>query len=306
MNTTLTVLNDDQGRRLDVLVSEKLEAISRTKVHHYIETACITVNECVKKPSYRLKVGDEIVVNIPEEEKDVLKPYDFPVKIIYEDEDIVVVDKPTGLVVHPPGDGFSKTLVNALIFLHKELSTVNPRRAGVVHRLDKETSGVMVLAKNNYSHLNLVEQFRLRRVKKEYSAIVWGRVEKENIVVDMPMGRDEKNRLRMKVSFSGARSAYTEITVEKRFADATLLTVRPRTGRMHQIRVHLKFLGFPIVGDKKYGIKDSYKELLLHSRALTIDHPRSGTSVSFSACVPERFKQFIKERDVHDTAFNRH
>ncbi len=301
----MTVLQEDKGRRLDAFVPEKLEAVSRTKVHHYIESGGIVVNGCTKKPSYRLKEGDTITITINEEKKEVLKPYDFPVKIIYEDDDILVVDKPTGLVVHPPQDGFDKTLVNALIFLRKELSTVNPKRAGVVHRLDKETSGVMVLAKNNYSHLNLVEQFRSRSVKKEYMAVVWGRVEKENIVVDMPLGRDEKNRLRMRVSFSGARPAYTEISVGKRFDDTTLLVVKPLTGRMHQIRVHLKFLGFPIVGDKKYGIKDPYKDLFLHSRKLSIYHPRSGEQLSFSACVPERFERFIKERDVHDTTFGR-
>ena len=177
----------------------------------------------------------------------------------------------------------------------KKLAKTSPLRPGVVHRLDKETSGVMVLAKNKASYDNLVEQFKARIVKKEYRAIVWGKISKERIAVDLPLGRDSKNRLKMKVNLLKSKKAYTEIEVIKRLKGSTYLLIKPLTGRMHQIRVHLKFLNLSIVGDKKYGVKDSYKDLFLHAKELRFKHPVTAKELRYSSPLPERFERFLKE-----------
>lgn len=305
MQKKLIVPPDAQGERLDKFLHTHLEAISRTKINTLIETEKIRVNGTIKKPSYRLKAKEEIDVIFEEVKKDLLKPFAFQVKIIYEDDDILVVDKPSGLVVHPPNPAASNTLVNALLYMDKSLSGINPYRPGVVHRLDKETSGVMVLAKNDKSHLNLVGQFSARKVKKEYLAIVWGKLEKEQLRINLPLTRDTKNRLKMKVSFLHSKKAYTEVNVKENLGAATLLLLKPLTGRMHQLRVHLKFLGFSIVGDKKYGIKDDYSQLFLHAQRLGFYHPAKGDFVEFESPMPERFEKFIREH-VQNKAVTQH
>ncbi len=264
----------------------------------------VWVDGLAKKPSFLLRPGQEIRILIENPKKE-LPPFNFLVKIIHEDEDILVVDKPKGLVVHPPQAGYDKTMVNALIWMGKDLwagkdlgagSKPAPTlRPGVVHRLDKETSGVMVLAKNEQSFQNLTEQFKQRKVKKEYRAITWGQIKKDKISLNLPLARDKRNRLKMKVSFLQAKEAFSEVEVIQRLAKATYLKVFPRTGRMHQIRVHLKFLGFPIVGDKKYGLRDNYKQLFLHAHRLGFFHPSSVVFSEFISPLPEYFKEFIEE-----------
>ncbi|MFH1503959.1 MAG: RluA family pseudouridine synthase [Candidatus Omnitrophota bacterium] len=295
MKKILFVSTEDEGKRLDKFLAERLSPLSRAKIHSLIKEKTVLVGKEVKKPSFCLRKGDEIRVTLKEKEKNELKPYDFAVKIIYEDQDILVVDKPSGLVVHPPQKHYHKTLINALLYLKKELSSLDPLRPGVVHRLDKETSGVIVLAKNNESHNNLVSQFKERKVKKEYKAIVWGKIQKDKLTVDLPLIRDKKNRLKMKVGFLAPKKAHTDVEVIKRLKDSAYLLIKPTTGRMHQIRVHLKFLGFPIAGDKKYGLKDDCAELLLHAENISFYHPRKGEQLKFNSPLPERFKNFIKE-----------
>jgi len=226
-----------------------------------------------------------------------LSPYQFTVKIVYEDKDIIVVDKPHGLTVHPPNEGYLKTLVGALLYMQKPLAKTETLRPGVVHRLDKETSGVMVLAKNIKSYESLVSQFKNREVKKEYLAIVWGEFKKEETIVNLPLGRDKKNRLKMKISLNNSKEAYTKIKLSKQLADSSLLSIFPHTGRMHQIRVHLKFLGFPIVGDKKYGLKDKHESMFLHAKSLELSHPTTDKSMSFKSNLPQRFKLFINDHE---------
>jgi 23S rRNA pseudouridine1911/1915/1917 synthase len=296
MEETLVVSANAAGERLDKFIQSKLNFISRAKINDLIQGGDIKVNGENKKCSYRVKHKDKINIII-EERKVLLKPFPFKVKIIYEDSDVIVIDKPGGLVVHPPQPAFSRSLINALIYMQRELSTVNPLRPGVVHRLDKETSGVMVLAKNNYSHLNLVNQFKDRKVKKEYRGICWGRIEKDSLTIDLPLARDKKKPVRIKVSFLKSKKAFTVLEVIRRFKDATFLSIIPHTGRMHQIRVHLNFLSHPIVGDKKYGIKDTYKELFLHAYKLGFYHPGKGSFLEFTSPLPLRFKEFIKKRD---------
>jgi len=297
MKKEIIVSKELEGLRLDKFLAKEIGFLSRTKINNLIETGAVTVDEKVKKPSFHLRAEQLIFVDI-QEEKNELKPYEFKVNIIHEDDDIVIVNKQTGLVVHPPQKNYRKTLVNALLYLKKDLSNKNSLRPGVVHRLDKETSGVMVLAKNDYSHNSLVAQFKERKVQKKYAAIVWGEFKRKNAVVDLPLTRDSKNRLKMKVSFLKSKTARTEIEVISKMEKSTYLEIIPVTGRMHQIRVHLNFLGFPIVGDKKYGVKDGYEQLFLHASKLIFNHPRSGKRLTFKASIPDRFKEFIKENSL--------
>ncbi len=283
-----------EGERLDKFLARELGSLSRTKIISLINKGQVYVDGKLKKPSFCLDQSQEIRVLIKEEKK-VLRPYQFKVKIIYEDNDIIVVVKPGGLTTHPPQESYHKTLINALLYLKKDLARINPLRPGVVHRLDKETSGVMVLAKNSFSHRALSAQFKERRVRKEYYACVWGEVKKERFKIELPLSRDKKNRLKMKVSLLGSKAALTEVKVVKRLQGATLLLLKPLTGRMHQLRVHLKFLGFPIAGDKKYGVKDKCKGLLLHAHKLGFHHPRTEKYVEFTSPLPKRFNDFICE-----------
>jgi 23S rRNA pseudouridine1911/1915/1917 synthase len=292
-----TVSKKDCGIRLDKFLAKNLGIFSRTKLGRMAEQGAVLVNGKAKKVSYRLKQGDTISIEYQEREEIILVPYPLDVKIIYEDEDVIVVDKPPDLVVHPPNLSYQNTLINALIYMGKRLSDINLLRPGVVHRLDKETSGCLVLAKNNKIHLALLDQFKKRKVKKEYRAICWGRLKQDRLRIDIPVRRDPCHRLKMKVGFLESKQASTEIKVLKRFSDSSFLSIKPITGRMHQIRVHLKFLGYPIVGDKKYGIKDSYKELFLHAYKLGFYHPTEGRFLQFHSPLPERFLEFIKIRE---------
>jgi len=298
MKKQLIVGEENTGQRLDKFLSSQLDSLSRTKINTIIKGGLVLVDGQARKASFIINQEQRISI-ILKEEKNELKPFDFAVKIIHEDDDIIVVDKPSGLVVHPPQEGYHETLVNALLYLKKELSSsANNLRPGVVHRLDKETSGVMVLTKNEHSYNSLVTQFKERTVSKEYRAIVWGKINKEKMLIDLPLARDTKNRLKMKVSFLGAKQAHTDLEVLTKLEDSTYLSLKPRTGRMHQIRVHLKFLGFPIVGDKKYGLKDNYKRLFLHAKELSFSHPRNKKILKFQSTLPDIFPNFITEHEV--------
>ena len=290
----LVVPTGFEGVRLDKFLAQHLDFLSRNKISKLIEKQAVTVDGKARKVSFRLHSRQIINVLIAKE-KNELPPFDFAVNIIYEDADILVIDKPQGLVVHPPQKEYTETLVNALIGLKKELAKKDTLRAGIVHRLDKETSGVMVIAKNDHSYDSLVSQFKNRVVKKEYRAIFWGKMKEDVMSVDAPLRRDSRNRLKMKVGISKSKNAQTKIEVLRRLDDSTFLKVSPRTGRMHQIRVHLKFLEYPIVGDKKYGLKDVYNELFLHARFLSFYHPVSNELLTFESPLPERFENFIEE-----------
>jgi len=295
MKKVLTVPKQARGERLDKFLSGQLPFHSRTKIHNLIDQGSILVDGRLRKPSFHLRGFEQINVIIKEEKK-VLKPLEFKVKIIYEDNDIIVVDKPAGLTTHPPQAGYNETLINALLYMNKALASTSDIRPGVVHRLDKETSGVIVLAKNKESFTELVKQFKERTIKKEYQAICWGAIKKDKLNIDLPVARNARNRLKMKISFLKAKQALTKINVLKRFSDSTLLALKLVTGRMHQIRVHMKFLGYPLVGDKKYGRKDSYGQLLLHAYKLGFKHPATGKLMEFTSPIPKRFQDFIKER----------
>ncbi|MBU2102076.1 MAG: RluA family pseudouridine synthase [Candidatus Omnitrophota bacterium] len=298
MEEEFIATSTDEGIRLDKFLQQHISSLSRTKISRLINEKKVKVGTQTKKPSYLLKTHDRIVIRFPEEQKSTLLPYALKITVIYEDDDILVIDKPAGISVHPPREGLHNTLVNALIYMGKTLSRVSLDRPGIVHRLDKETSGAMVIAKNNASHYALIEQFRVRRIKKEYAAICWGKFTKDQLTLDVPIARDTKNRLKMKVSFVAAKNAQTEFHIAKALEEATLLRIHLHTGRMHQIRVHLKFLEHPIVGDTKYGIRDGYANLFLHAHRLGLYHPVTGEFLEFTSSLPQWFGDFIKTHTV--------
>ncbi len=296
MKSDFIVDNDNCDKRLDKYLAEKLSDYSREQIISAIKAGDIAVNGLSKKPSYRVSLGEEITLIISKP-KDVLIPHEFKLKIVHEDSDIIVVNKPSSLATHPPNFKYSQAVVNALIYMKKELfKSSSPLRPGVVHRLDKETTGLLVLAKNEQSFNNLVGQFKARKIKKIYRAITHGIINEDKLKIDLPLARDSKNRLKMKVSFVEAKEALTEVEVLRRFRQASYLNITLSTGRMHQIRIHLKFLGFPILGDKKYGIKDGLNDLFLHAHILGFEHPVNSKYMEFKADLPSYFNNYIEDK----------
>lgn len=285
------------GERLDIFLAHQIRSLSRSVIKKYIDTGYIRVNTTAKKGSYLLKYKDKITVDFPRQKEYMLKPYHCTVPILYEDNAIIVINKPPDITVHPPHKNYHHTLVNALLTMGKTLYPASPLRPGLVHRLDKETSGLLVLAKTGAAYYNLIEQFKSRSIEKEYRALVWGVLKQDTLQVSLPLGRDNTHRLKVKVQFVKSKSALTKVKVLQRFKDATYLSLHLVTGRMHQIRVHLRFLGFPLVGDKKYGRKDSYENLFLHAHTLGFVHPLTGKKMRFQTPLPEHFGHFIKERE---------
>ncbi|MBD3246630.1 MAG: RluA family pseudouridine synthase [Candidatus Omnitrophica bacterium] len=282
--------------RLDAFLRESIPDRSRSFLAGLIADGRVCVDQRRQtKAGYRLKGGETVKIRWPQE-RSSLVPYPLTIPVVYEDDDVLVVEKPPDLTVHPPNPRNQRTLVNALLFMQCPLSPVNPLRPGVVHRLDRETSGLMVLAKHTRAHHFLVGEFKERRVGKRYAAICWGTLKKDRMVLDLPLKRDARNRLKMKISFRKAKEARTEIAVRERLRDATFLDINLYTGRMHQIRVHMKFLGYPLVGDRKYGRKDQWDGLLLHSRVLSFLHPSDRKRRRFESPLPARFDRFLKER----------
>lgn len=291
-----TVSQEDLSKRLDVFLTDKFkDNHSRTFIQRLILNKDILLNGRAVKPNHKLNLSDTIQVTVPESAVQEINPEDIKLMVIYEDDDILVIDKPSGLVVHPGAGNLSGTLVNALLAHTRSLSDVNPQRPGIVHRLDKETSGVMVVAKNNLAHLKLIKQFSTHRIKKKYIAIVKGKVECDEGIIDLPIGRHNRDFKRQAVSFVNSRPAVTNYKVLRRFGDyATLLELTPQTGRTHQLRVHLAHLGHPILGDSKYGTaaQPDFPRLALHALELGIFHPQTKKFLSFSSELPAEFTKF--------------
>ncbi len=248
---------DKQGTRLDKYVSEQRPEISRTQTQKLIGDGYIMVNDHIAKAGLKLNIGDRLTISLPPATPSTLTPEAIPLNILYEDEDLLVVDKPAGLTVHPAPGHPDHTLVNAILSHLSGLpDTGDWQRPGIVHRLDKDTSGVMLVAKNSAAHLNLANQFKVRSVVKVYQVLVKGRLTPEDGVIEAPVGRNPQHRERMAVvAESRGRKARTEYHVVDYIGDYTLLEVRPETGRTHQIRVHLAAIGYPVAGDKVYGVK---------------------------------------------------
>ncbi|MEO0102085.1 MAG: RluA family pseudouridine synthase [candidate division WOR-3 bacterium] len=302
-----------RGTRLDHYLIVSGIGLSRNKVNKLIKEGKVLVNEKTVKPSYRVKAGDKIYARFePEKELDII-PENIPLNIIYEDEDVIVIDKPKGIVVHPARGHKSKTLVNALLFHCQNLAVGQEKyRPGVIHRLDKDTTGLLVFAKTDTALSFLGKELENRRINREYLAILWGNLPLEKGIVEAPIGRDSLDRKKMAVTPFASKKAITEFSVIKRYGIATYARLKLLTGRTHQIRVHMSHFGHPVVGDREYGraftklikSKEEYsfaKKMLslidrqaLHSAKLGFIHPKTKEYVEFTAPLPEDMKNLLR------------
>jgi len=296
MDKVYSFIADKTGERLDKYVCQQHPELSRTHVQKLIAEGYITVNDQRGKAGLRLSKGDRLKLVIPPTPPSRLVPEAMPLNILYEDADLLVVDKPAGLTVHPAPGHPSHTLVNAILSHFPHLADIGDSlRPGVVHRLDKDTSGVMLVAKNSAAQADLSQQFKSHSVTKAYLVLVKGKLTPENGVIEADIGRDPRNRKRMAVVAEG-REARTEYRVIKYIGDYTLLEVRTETGRTHQIRVHMAAIGFPVVGDKVYGVKSQYlSRQFMHACRLGFKLPSSGEYVEFKSELPPDLAQALKD-----------
>jgi len=295
---TFLVESNDAGKRIDVFLSEKIEDMSRSRIQKLIEDNKIKVNAKEIKSNYKIKNGDEITVEVPKPVMLQIQAEDIDIDILYEDDDIVVVNKPQGMVVHPAAGNYTGTLVNALLKKCRTLSSINGViRPGIVHRIDKDTSGVLVVAKNDYAHQHLAEQIKEHTVKRVYIALTEGVIKQDQGTIDKPIGRHPIHRKKMAVIENGKR-AVTHFKVLERYKENTLVEARLETGRTHQIRVHMAYIGHPLVGDPVYGFKKqkfNLKGQALHAMVLGFIHPRTGEYMEFSSPLPDYFQNLIEK-----------
>ena len=302
---------DHRDMRLDLFLMEfskkKNLGLSRTFIQKLVLDGKVTVSNANLinpvlahkagiKPHFKVKTGDEIKIRIEDKKPSILQAEELPLDIIYEDGYLAIINKCSGLVVHPAPGNYEHTLVNALLYHFKKLSDINPQRPGIVHRLDKETSGLLVVAKNNAAHLALAKQFAKHTIKRKYIALVKGKMEFDESIIDLPIGRHPYKRKNMSVGF-GKKTKYakTYYRTLKRTRDFSLLELEPFTGRTHQLRVHLAFLGHPILGDTKYGKNNEFCRLALHAKYIGFMHPGTGKFVEFSCEMPAEFTKFLNK-----------
>lgn len=290
-----TILEHEANERLDKMVSSIREEWSRSQVQQWIKDGDITVNGKKEKANYRLQTGDLVEIEVPEPELPDIEPEDLHLDIYYEDADVLVVNKPKGMVVHPSNGHFTGTLVNGLMYHCKDLSGINGvLRPGIVHRIDKDTSGLLMVAKNDYAHEKLAAQLSEKTVTRKYFALVHGNTPHEAGTIDAPIGRDPADRQRMAVVDNG-KDAVTHFRVLERFDRFTFIECRLETGRTHQIRVHMKYIGHPLAGDPKYGPKKTidFGGQALHAGVLGFRHPRTGETLTFEAPLPNDFEHLL-------------
>ncbi|PFV28413.1 RluA family pseudouridine synthase [Bacillus thuringiensis] len=291
----VTVAAEQKNERIDKFVTGINNEWSRSQVQQWIKDDVVTVNGKAVKVNYKVKEEDEITVTIPEPEALDIQPEDLNLEIYYEDADVLVVNKPRGMVVHPAPGHTSGTLVNGLMHHCTDLSGINGvMRPGIVHRIDKDTSGLLMVAKNDMAHESLVNQLVAKTVTRRYKAIVHGVIPHDKGTIDAPIGRDKKERQSMTVDENG-KNAVTHFQVLERFKDFTLVECRLETGRTHQIRVHMKYIGYSLAGDPKYGPKKTLdmNGQALHAGILGFDHPRTGEYIQFEAPIPEVFEDAL-------------
>lgn len=288
----------EAGKRLDVFLAGEVKGLTRTHVQKLITDGLVTVNNEPVRASYRVRTGDVIIVQVPEPEAIQVAAEPIPLDVYYEDGDVIVVNKPRGMVVHPAEGNYSGTLVNALLYHCRDLSGINGAlRPGIVHRLDKDTSGLIMVAKNDDAHLGLAQQLKDRTVNRRYLALVHGRIKEGTGIIDAPIGRDPRDRQKMAVVQKNSRFAVTRYRVLSRFTDYTYVELKLETGRTHQIRVHMSYIGYPVVGDTRYGPSRPHFYLdgqFLHAAALGFHHPRTGEYLQFEAPLPEVLQGILK------------
>lgn len=293
---TVTAEAEDAGTRADVFLAAKL-GVSRSNMQKLLEDGRVKRGEKIIKANYKVRAGEMFVVDIPEPEPIEAVPENIPLDIIYEDDDVVVLNKARGMVVHPAPGNYTGTLVNALLYHCSNLSGINSAiRPGIVHRLDKDTSGIMIVAKNDAAHISLSQQIQSKTAVRTYLAVVRGNIKTDSGTIETQISRDKTDRKKMAVVKEGGRDAITDYEVLERFGKYTLVRCKLRTGRTHQIRVHMEYLGYPLVGDPKYSpMKTPFgiKGQALHSHTLEFTHPRTGERMKFEAPLPEDMHKII-------------
>ncbi|PKM64013.1 MAG: RNA pseudouridine synthase [Firmicutes bacterium HGW-Firmicutes-20] len=288
---------EDAKTRIDQYLTAKLP-YSRSRIQSLINQGYILLNDEETKSNTKVKIGDEIVVDVPEAESIELKPVDLNLEIVYEDSDIIVVNKPKGMIVHPGAGTKEPTLVEGLLYHCKDLSGINGAlRPGIVHRIDKDTSGLLVAAKNDLAHQSLSQQLSSKTMHRSYLGVVHGVVEPEVATIDAPIGRDIRDRQKMMVTDINARNAITHFRVLQRFKDFTYVEFELETGRTHQIRVHMQYIKHPMMGDPKYANRNTpdTQGQMLHAYKLTLVHPKTQQTMTFTCDVPEIFKTTLEE-----------
>lgn len=298
------IIVEDAGKRLDSFLSEKIEGYSRTYMQKLIDDGLALVNEKPAKSNYKLKAGDGVEVTIPDPVPLEVKPEEIELDIVYEDDDIMVINKPQGMVVHPAHGNYSGTVVNALLSHCSSLSDYNSltgingvMRPGIVHRIDKDTSGIIVVAKTNEAHLSLSEQLKAHSITRKYVALLEGKLKSETGKIETLIGRNPKDRKQMSVVSRNGKRAVTHYRVLESFDSNTLIEATLETGRTHQIRVHMAYIGHPVVGDTVYGYKKQRFETkgqLLHAKVLGFIHPTKGEYVEFEVPLPDYFEKILK------------
>jgi 23S rRNA pseudouridine1911/1915/1917 synthase len=301
MNTVEIYVNEDDDERLDAYLAEELDEVSRSYIQKLIKEKLVSVNEKYMKPSYLVKEGDLVKVNLPQPKKLEIIPEDIPIDIVYEDEDIVIVNKPQDMVVHPAPGNYRGTLVNALLYHIDNLSSINGIiRPGIVHRLDKDTSGILIVAKNDIAHRVLSEELKKRNVKRTYITLVHGIWSHDEGTINAPIGRHTNDRKKMTVTQKNSKEAITHYRVLDRYDNYTLLEVNLETGRTHQIRVHMAYINHPVVGDPVYSKgKNEFglQKQMLHAYKLGFTHPTTKEYMEFRTDLPQYFKEILNSLD---------
>lgn len=289
------------NERLDKVISENIENVTRSYAQKVIKDNRVCIDgKIINDKNYRVLNGQTVKVNFPEPEKLYVLPQNIPIEIVYEDDDLLVVNKPKGMVVHPASGNYSGTLVNALMhYCEGKLSSINGTiRPGIVHRIDKYTSGLLIVAKNDFSHKCLAAQIKEHSFSREYEAVVYGNLKNNTGTINAPIGRSKLDRKKMSVTDKNSRFAVTHYSVLERYKGFTHVRLKLETGRTHQIRVHMSYIGHPVAGDPVYGPRHIIKELngqCLHAKHIGFMHPRTSKYLEFESDLPDYFKKFLKK-----------